>query len=89
MSKPRESDSITCQALARQATEYLEERLAAPSHAEIENHLQTCNACRTYMNQMRQVRDSLRQLHDTQAEKNYKELTERFVRKLGGGNKQS
>jgi anti-sigma factor RsiW len=81
------SGAITCQALARQATEFIEGRLAAESRIAIEQHLMSCAACTNYVNQLRLVRDSLRDLPDAQTEKKRNTLTEHFVRTMRNNKK--
>lgn len=78
----RNSNSLTCQDVARQATEYLENRLAAAARAAIEQHFAACGTCKTYVDQLRLVRDSLRKLPEAQDDAKRNELTERFVRTL-------
>jgi anti-sigma factor RsiW len=51
---------ITCRELARQATEFLENRLPAAVNLEIWRHLEDCPGCRTYLEQLALVRDTLR-----------------------------
>lgn len=84
MAEPGNSGAITCQALARQATEYIESRLAADVCNAIEQHLQSCSACRTYVEQLKLVRDSLRKLPDPPPDSTRNALTERFVREMRG-----
>ena len=82
MADSPDSGTITCQALTRQATEYIENRLSSGAKTAIEQHLLSCGHCKTYLEQLRLVRDSLRQLPDAQAEKKRNELTERFARTM-------
>lgn len=60
----RDSGAITCQELARQATQYIENRLTSDARYAIDRHLQSCSGCRTYIEQLRLVRASLRKLPD-------------------------
>ncbi len=62
MPDPGQVDGCTCQDVARQATEFLENRLRAPASITIWRHLEGCADCRIYLEQMATVRDSLRQL---------------------------
>lgn len=82
MADSPESSAIPCQALARQATEYLEDRLPADARAAIDAHLAACSACRTYVDQLRLVRDSLRKLPEAKDETQRQALTERFARAM-------
>jgi DNA-binding FrmR family transcriptional regulator len=47
-----------CRDVARHATEYIERRLSAATHADISRHLESCADCRTYVRQIVLVRDS-------------------------------
>ena len=90
MADSQNSDAITCQALTRQATDFIENRLPAASQAAIERHLLSCNACKTYIEQLRLVRDSLGKLpgaqdvqkHDPKRDPKRNALTEHFVRTM-------
>jgi len=46
---------MTCQELVELVTEYLEGTLAPAERERIETHLQTCDGCTTYLEQMRQL----------------------------------
>jgi anti-sigma factor RsiW len=59
------ASGYTCQEVARKATEFLEDRLPTASRDATARHLQNCNACRVYMQQLVLVRDSLRRLRTT------------------------
>lgn len=85
-----DSGAITCQALARQATEYLENRLSAKARAVIERHLHTCSACHTYVEQLKLVRDSLGKLPEpTMPQAVLKSLAKRLARAARDGKKRS
>ena len=49
MSEPE----LTCRELVELVTDYLEGVLDAPTRAELEAHLQLCDACAEYVRQMR------------------------------------
>lgn len=46
---------MTCQELVGLVTEYLEGTLAPAERERFEAHLQTCDGCTTYLEQMRQL----------------------------------
>ena len=48
-------EQLSCQELVELVTVYLEGALSADEHARIERHLETCQGCRTYVEQMRQT----------------------------------
>lgn len=81
------SGAITCQAVARQGTEFIENRLPADARLAIEQHLLNCAACKTYVDQLKLVRDSLRQLPEAQSEHKRDALTEHFARTMRGQGK--
>jgi predicted anti-sigma-YlaC factor YlaD len=60
--KQGNANGCTCQDVARQATEFLENRLPAAASVAIWRHLEGCADCRTYLEQMAVVRDSLHKL---------------------------
>ena len=62
MPDPNPSRRLTCKQAAKKATEFLEGRLAASSHARFVRHLEACSACRTYVEQIALTRDSLHKL---------------------------
>lgn len=62
MPNQRKAVATSCRELVRQATEFLEDRLPAATKVEIWRHLESCAACRTYVEQLALVRDSLRGL---------------------------
>ena len=47
--------TITCQEVVELVTNYLEEQLDPATRAEIEAHLDLCEGCATYLDQMRQT----------------------------------
>lgn len=49
------NDEIVCRELVELVTPYLEGVLPANEVAAIEQHLEECNGCRTYVEQMRQT----------------------------------
>jgi predicted anti-sigma-YlaC factor YlaD len=48
-------DDITCRELVELVSDYLEGALDAPDLSRFEAHLQICEDCRTYIDQVRQV----------------------------------
>jgi anti-sigma factor RsiW len=46
---------LGCQELVELVTDYLEARLSAEDRTRFEVHLEDCDACRSYLLQMRQV----------------------------------
>jgi predicted anti-sigma-YlaC factor YlaD len=64
-SQPKAS-RYTCKDVARQATAFLENQLPAAQNILIWRHLEGCADCRTYIEQMAVVRDSLRKLPEPQ-----------------------
>ena len=46
---------MTCKELVELVTEYLEGTLPATEHARFESHLEGCQRCRNYLDQMRQT----------------------------------
>lgn len=59
MPTQRNASSITCQEVANLATEFMENRLPAAPRAKVSLHLKSCAPCRTYVQQLTAVRDSL------------------------------
>jgi anti-sigma factor RsiW len=53
MTAPQEE--IVCRELVELVTPYLEDVLPANERAAIERHLEECDGCRTYVEQMRQT----------------------------------
>ena len=53
---------LSCRELVELVTEYLEGRLALEERTRFELHLGYCDWCRTYLRQMRQVRDAAEEL---------------------------
>ena len=47
------ADEMSCQELVELVTDYLEDVLAPPERGRFEAHLQRCDGCRTYVEQMR------------------------------------
>jgi predicted anti-sigma-YlaC factor YlaD len=55
-SLPRSSsDEVVCREFVELVTPYLENALPADERALIERHLDSCDGCRTYLEQMRQT----------------------------------
>ncbi len=48
-------DDITCMELVELVTEYLEGTMAGPDRVRFEAHLEICDACLMYVDQMRQT----------------------------------
>jgi anti-sigma factor RsiW len=48
-------EDLTCRELVELVTDYLEERLPDEARVRFELHLVYCDACRTYVRQVRQV----------------------------------
>ena len=46
---------LACRELVELVTDYLEDRLYADDRTRFELHLASCDPCRTYLQQMRQV----------------------------------
>ncbi len=44
---------LTCRELVELVTEYLEDSLPEPERARLDAHLDACEACRAYVDQMR------------------------------------
>jgi anti-sigma factor RsiW len=53
---------LSCRELVEIVTEYLEARLSVEDRTRFELHLGYCDWCRTYLRQMRQVRDAAGEL---------------------------
>lgn len=88
MADTRDGGALTCQEVARQATEFIESRLPADACAAIERHLQSCAACRTYVDQLKLVRDSLRKLPDPPTpDGKHNALMDHFAREMRGRKK--
>lgn len=49
------SDALSCNEIVELVTEYLEGTLSANDRARFEEHLQSCEPCRIYLEQMRQT----------------------------------
>jgi hypothetical protein len=82
VAEPLNSGAMTCQASTRQATEFIENRLPVQSRDAVEQHLLSCPACKIYIDQLRLVRDSLRDLPDAGNVQKRDALTEHFVRTM-------
>lgn len=50
-----ESGALTCRELVELATDYLEGTLPDPERARLEEHLEGCDGCRNYLEQMRRT----------------------------------
>ena len=48
-----DQEELTCQELVELVTDYLEEALPAPERARFEAHLNECDGCPLYLNQIR------------------------------------
>jgi anti-sigma factor RsiW len=53
---------LSCRELVELVTDYLEAKLRQEDRTRFELHLGYCDWCRTYLRQMRQVRDAVGQL---------------------------
>ncbi|MGZ5310700.1 MAG: anti-sigma factor family protein [Solirubrobacterales bacterium] len=51
----RHTDDITCKELVELVSAYLEGTLDQPDRRRFEAHLEVCDACRTYVEQIRQT----------------------------------
>jgi predicted anti-sigma-YlaC factor YlaD len=76
----RKAAEITCRALAKQATEFLENRLPAAVNLDIWRHLEGCPGCRTYVEQLALVRDTLRKQPQAQIPDN---VRQKLLKRLG------
>jgi anti-sigma factor RsiW len=47
--------ALTCHELLELITEYLEEALPPADRRRVEDHLEVCEGCRTYLEQMRET----------------------------------
>jgi anti-sigma factor RsiW len=65
MSSPR---TITCQQLTEVITDYLEGVMPLEERAAFEAHLAICDGCVTYLEQMRQIIQTARELHPAEVE---------------------
>jgi anti-sigma factor RsiW len=50
-----EFEQLSCQELVELVTDYVEGGLSADEHDRVDRHLETCQGCRTYVEQMRQT----------------------------------
>jgi anti-sigma factor RsiW len=48
-------EQLSCQELVELVTDYLEGALSVEEHARVEQHLEICHGCHTYVAQMRQT----------------------------------
>jgi anti-sigma factor RsiW len=48
-------EQLSCQELVELVTDYLERALSVEEHERVEQHLETCHGCHTYVEQMRQT----------------------------------
>jgi anti-sigma factor RsiW len=51
----RTLEQLSCQELVELVTDYLEGALSPEEHERLERHIETCDGCRTYVEQMRQT----------------------------------
>jgi anti-sigma factor RsiW len=51
----RTLEQLSCQELVELVTNYLEGALSPEEHERLERHIETCDGCRTYVEQMRQT----------------------------------
>lgn len=49
------SEPLTCHELVQLITEYLEGALSADDRRRVEEHLEVCDGCRRYLEQMRET----------------------------------
>lgn len=66
MSQQGKASDYACRDVTQKATDFLENRLPSATNIAIWRHLEACADCRTYLEQMATVRDSLRKLPDAQ-----------------------
>jgi anti-sigma factor RsiW len=50
-----ELEQLSCQELVELVTDYVEGALSAEQHELVDRHVETCQGCRTYVEQMRQT----------------------------------
>ena len=50
-----ELEQLSCQELVELVTDYVEGALAPEEHERVDRHLDLCQGCRTYVEQMRQT----------------------------------
>ena len=60
--------SITCKELTEVLTDYLEGTMAPEDRARFDAHLAICDGCVTYVEQMRQVIETVRELRPDDVE---------------------
>ena len=80
MSSQRQTAGYTCEQVAKQATEFLENRLPAATNIDIWRHLEACADCRTYLEQLALVRDSLHKLPEPAMPD---DMREKLLKRLG------
>jgi anti-sigma factor RsiW len=51
----RTLEQLSCQELVELVTDYLEGALSPREHERLERHIETCDGCRAYVEQMRQT----------------------------------
>jgi len=59
MSRQTEPQEMACNELVELVSDYIEERLPAPDVERFDAHLEICEGCRTYLDQMRETIDAL------------------------------
>ncbi len=50
-----EFEQLSCQELVELVTDYLEGALSTEEHERVDRHLEACQGCRTYVEQLRQT----------------------------------
>jgi anti-sigma factor RsiW len=78
---------LTCREVVELVTDYLEGRLSAEDRTRFELHLVYCDACRTYVRQMRQVLATTGKLSEDSVSPKTRDSLLRAFRtwKVGGG----
>lgn len=56
-------EKLSCQELVELVTDYTENTLSAVEHARFEEHLETCEGCRNYVEQMKETVAAVGRLH--------------------------
>jgi anti-sigma factor RsiW len=59
MSRQTEPQEMACNELVELVSDYVEGRLPAPDVERFDAHLEICEGCRTYLDQMRETVDAL------------------------------
>ena len=76
---------MTCSELVEVITDYLEETLSPPERARFEDHLEACEGCRAYLDQMHLTIQATGRLRETSIPLQAKEtLLEAFKAFKGG-----